>query len=159
MATFYKKNEDGEFVEADDQVDQLFREKSDKIVSAKLSGMREKESARIREEIEADVRATASENIKKELQDEIAKEYQVKLDQAQADYQKLDIRLRQKTIAAEYGFKPETEQFLGEGTDDEMRAKADILKSEIQATRNVTAPEKKTADDSATSSFVKLTND
>ena len=159
MATFYKKDENGEFIEADDQVDLLFREKSDKIVSAKLSGMREKESARIREEIEADVRKTTSENIKKELQDEISKEYQVKLDQAETENRRLDTLLRRKTIAAEYGFKPGTEQFLGEGSDDEMRAKADILRSEFQTSREITAPEKKTIDDSAMSSFVKMTDE
>ena len=52
MATFYKKTDDGEFIEADKDVDDLFRQKSSDIVSSKLTKAKEK----VREEIEDEVR-------------------------------------------------------------------------------------------------------
>lgn len=125
MATFYKQNDAGEYVEADNDVDELFRQKSSDIVSSKLSKAKEK----IREEIEDEVRKTALGTIKSEAKAELEDEYKVKLEASESKVRQLDIQLRRKTIAAEYGFKPETEQFLGEGSDEDMRAKADTLKT------------------------------
>lgn len=124
MATFYKQNDDGEYVEADKDVDELFRQKSSDIVSAKLAKAKE----RIRTEIEDEVRTNALETVKGEAKQELEAEYKSKLEASESKARQLDIALRRKTIAAEYGFKPETEQFLGDGSDDEMRAKADTLK-------------------------------
>ena len=124
MTTFYKKTDEGEFIEADKDVDELFRQKSSEIVSAKLSKAKEK----LRDEIEDEVRKSALETIKREAKSELEVEYKERLESSEAKANKLDIALRRKTIAAEYGFKPETEQFLGDGSDDEMRAKADTLK-------------------------------
>ena len=129
MATFYKQNDGGEYVEADSDVDELFRQKSDEIVRAKLSKSREKYEAGIREEIEADVRKNVTETIKTEVRAEVESEYKEKLDASESKANQLDIALRRKTIAAEYGFKPEAEEFLGTGNDEEMRAKADTLKN------------------------------
>ena len=143
MATFYKKTENGEFVEADDDVDDLFRQKSSDIVSAKLAKSREKETAKIREEIEEEVRNSAAETLNSEAKQELEEEYKSKLEASESKVKQLDIALRRKTIAAEYGFKPETEQFLGEGSDDDMRAKADTLKSSFATNGNVQV-EKKT---------------
>lgn len=125
MATFYKQNDEGEYVEADKDVDELFRQKSSDIVSSKLSKAKEK----LREEIEDEVRSNALETIKNEAKAELEGEYKEKLEASESKAQQLDIKLRRKTIAAEYGFKPETEEFLGSGSDDEMRAKADTLKN------------------------------
>ena len=125
MATFYKQNDEGEYIEADKDVDELFRQKSSDIVSAKLAKAKE----RIRTEIEDEVRNSALENIKGEAKQELEAEYKTKLEESESKARQLDIALRRKTIAAEYGFKPETEQFLGDGSDDEMRAKADTLKN------------------------------
>ena len=125
MATFYKKNDEGEFVEADNDVDELFQQKSDKIVSHKIRNAKEK----LREEIEAEVRNSATDTIKSEVRTELETEYKEKLELSESKAKQLDIKLRRKTIAAEYGFKPETEEFLGDGSDDDMRAKADTLKS------------------------------
>lgn len=133
MATFYKKNDNGEFVEADEDVDSLFRQKSGDIVSAKLSKAKEK----IRAEIEDEVRASASETLKSEARAELENEYKAKLEESEAKANKLDIQLRRKTIAAEYGFKPEAEQFLGDGSDDDMRAKADTLKESFGSNGNI----------------------
>lgn len=125
MATFYKQNDEGEYIEADKDVDELFRQKSSDIVSAKLAKAKE----RIRTEIEDEVRNSALETIKGEAKQELEAEYKTKLEESESKARQLDIALRRKTIAAEYGFKPETEQFLGDGSDDEMRAKADTLKN------------------------------
>jgi hypothetical protein len=125
MATFYKQNDAGEYVEADKDVDDLFRQKSSDIVSSKLTKAKEK----IREEIEDEVRSNAFETIKTEAKAELETEYKEKLEASELKARQFEIKLRRKTIAAEYGFKPEAEQFLGEGSDEEMRAKADTLKS------------------------------
>lgn len=125
MATFYKQNDEGEYIDADKDVDDLFRQKSGDIVSSKLAKAKEK----IRSEIEDEVRNTALETIKDEARQELEVEYKSKLEESESKARQLDIALRRKTIAAEYGFKPETEQFLGDGTDEDMRAKADTLKS------------------------------
>lgn len=129
MATFYKQNDEGEYIEADSDVDELFRQKSDEIVRSKLGKARERETEKIREEIEADVRKNAEDSIRTEIKDSLEAEYKEKLEASEAKTKQLDIALRRKTIAAEYGFKPDTEQFLGDGSDDDMRAKADVLKS------------------------------
>ncbi len=125
MATFYKQTDNGEYVEADKDVDELFRQKSSDIVSSKLAKAKEK----IKTEIEDEVRSTALETIKVEAKQELEEEYKSKLEESENKARQLDIALRRKTIAAEYGFKPETEQFLGDGNDEDMRAKADTLKA------------------------------
>ena len=132
MATFYKQNDEGEYVEADKDVDDLFRQKSSDIVSAKLAKAKE----RIRSEIADEVRANALETIKGEAKQELEAEYKTKLEESESKARQLDIALRRKTIAAEYGFKPETEQFLGDGSDDEMSAKADTLKHSFGGSGN-----------------------
>ena len=125
MATFYKQTEEGEYVEADKDVDELFRQKSSDIVSSKLTKAKEK----IREEIEDEVRSNALETVKTEAKAELEVEYKEKLEASESKARQLNVLLRRKTIAAEYGFKPEAEEFLGNGTDEEMRAKADTLKN------------------------------
>ena len=133
MATFYKQNDAGEYIEADKDVDDLFRQKSGEIVSAKMAKAKEK----LREEIEDEVRSNALETIKSEAKAELEAEYKEKLDSTESRAKQLDIALRRKTIAAEYGFKPETEQFLGDGSEDDMRAKADTLKSSFASNGTV----------------------
>lgn len=133
MATFYKKTDEGEYVEADSDVDELFRQKSSDIVSAKLTKAKEK----IRDEIEDEVRKSSLETIKSETKEELEAEYKTKLEESESKARQLDIRLRRKTIAAEYGFKPETEEFLGDGDDEAMRAKADTLKNSFASNGSV----------------------
>ncbi len=127
---FFTKNESGEFIAASDsQIEDLFKERSDKIVSKKLASVREKELERLRPELEKQIREETTSKLKEELKTEIEGEYKTKLEEATKAQDELNIQLRRKTIAAEYGFKPETEEFLGNGTEDEMRAKADTLKN------------------------------
>lgn len=148
MAEFYIKNEEGEFVEADEKVEEKFREKSDKIVSERLNKVREKETAKIREEVEKEVRDQTTDSIKNEVRGEVEKEYQEKLAKAEAENRELDIKLRRKSIAAEYGFKPEAEKYLGNGTDDEMRKEADTLKESFAKSGDFNAPDKQTGSSS-----------
>lgn len=141
MATFYKLNDAGEYTEADNDVEELFRTRSDEIIRKKLEKARERETEKIRSEIEEEVRSNALETIKGEIRSEVEAEYKPKLDASESKAHQLDIALRRKTIAAEYGFKPDTEQFLGDGSDEDMRSKADVLKASFGASSN-TALEK-----------------
>ena len=136
MATFYKLNDAGEYAEADNEVEDLFRTRSDEIIRKKLEKARERETDKIRAEIEEEVRANSLETIKNELRTEIESEYKPKLEASEAKAHQLDIALRRKTIAAEYGFKSDAEQFLGDGSDDDMRAKADVLKASFAISGN-----------------------
>ena len=158
MAKFYIKNEEGEFVEADELVDEEFHRRSEKIVAVRLAKTREKEIPKMREELETKMREEVTETIKGEVAEALKGEYETKIKEAEDKASKLDTELRRKSIAAEYGFKPEVEQFLGEGTDDEMRQKADALKESFTA-KTPPAPEKTTVDTGAASSFVKLTEE
>lgn len=154
MPKFYIKNESGDFEDGDSAVDALFREKSDSIMKERLPRLRDQ----VRKEIEEDVRKQSSETIKKELRGEIEAEYKVKLDESESKAKELSTALLRKTIAAEYGFKPETEEFLGNGSEDDMRSKADLLKNSFGGSATKPAMEKTTTTDTQ-DSFVKLNKD
>lgn len=125
MTTYFKKNDKDEYVDADEDVEELFKHRSGEIVSSKLAKAKEK----LRAEIEDEVRASALETIKGEARKELEGEYKAKLEASESKVKEYGIQLRRKTIAAEYGFKPEAEQFLGDGDENDMRAKADALKT------------------------------
>lgn len=145
MPEFYIKNEAGEFVEASKEVDEEFHRRSHQIVSNRINEIREKALEEARPEIEERVRKETVEKIREEVKTAFKGEYDGKLAEAENRVKELDAALRRKTIAAEYGFKPEAEQFLGDGTDDDMRAKADTLKSSF-APQDVAMPDKGSAD-------------
>ncbi len=139
---FYTKDDNGEYVEATDgQVEELFRERSDRIVAKKLASAREKEAERLRPEIEEQIRKEFVPKLEAEALAKAEDRFKTQLNEAENRANELDVALRRKTIAAEYGFKPETEQFLGNGTDEEMRAKADTLKNSF-GSQSMGAPEK-----------------
>lgn len=126
MVNFYVKNDTGEFVEpSEDQIDEFYKQKSDRIIAKKL----EKEREKYRAKLDGELRKEVSETIKAETRQELESEYKTKVQEAEAKVQGLEIRLRRKTIAAEYGFSPEIEEFLGDGNEEEMHAKADALKN------------------------------
>lgn len=125
MTTYFKKNDKDEYVDADNDVEELFKQRSGEIVSSKLAKAKEK----LRTEIEDEVRKSALETIKGEARKELEDEYKAKLEASESKVREYGIQLRRKTIAAEYGFKPEAEQFLGDGDENDMRAKADALKT------------------------------
>lgn len=163
---FYIKNEQGEFEQANSLVDKIkedyLREKSAAIVSEKISKYRDKEAAKLREELEPKIREELAGDLRKELTTsitaELEKQYADKLQAEKGRADELDVRLRQKTIAAEYGFKPEAEQFLGTGSDEEMRARADALKEGITVASQPHFPEKEQASEES-NGFVRLTGE
>lgn len=135
---FYIKNESGEFVEANKEVENEFRRMSDPIVARRIAEKMETELNKARPDFEKKVRGEVEEALRKT----IATEYEGKLAEATKKYEDLDVALRRKTIAAEYGFKPESEEFLGSGTDEEMRAKADTLKNTFSTPAQTQTPDK-----------------
>lgn len=135
---FYIKNESGEFVEANKEVENEFRRMSDPIVARRIAEKMETELNKARPDFEKKVRG----EVEEELRKTIATEYEGKLAEATKKYEDLDVALRRKTIAAEYGFKPESEEFLGSGTDEEMRAKADTLKNTFSTPAQTQTPDK-----------------
>lgn len=145
MADFYKKNEDGEFVKVDQDKDEdlkaLWKKKSDNIVRERMRGV--KETAK--KEVEEEMLANIPESVTKAARAEVEKEFQKKLDDANSEKNKLDVALRRKTIAAEYGFKPELEDFLGDGDDEDMRSKADALKGGFSSGSKMGALDKETS--------------
>lgn len=140
---FYTKDEAGNFSEAtSEQVEDLFRERSEKIIAKKLSSAREKEIVKLRSELEPEITKQISEKIKTETTVELEKKFQEKIDALTKGKAEVETKLRRKTIAAEYGFKTDAEEFLGDGTEEEMRAKADTLKNSFGST-DPSFPDKK----------------
>lgn len=135
---FYIKNESGEFVEANKEVENEFKRMSDPIVARRIAEKLETELNKARPDFEQKVRGEVEESLRKT----ISTEYEGKLAEANKKYEELDVALRRKTIAAEYGFKPESEEFLGSGTDEEMRAKADTLKNTFSTPAQTQTPDK-----------------
>jgi len=132
---FYIKSDDGNFAEAtQEQVDGTFKERFDRY--------KRSEASNIRTEVEETVRKELTPTLKQELEQQIKADFQPKLDEAQTKVKQLDIQVRQKTIAAEFGFKPETEKYLGEGTEEDMRKEAETLK--ISFGSKIEAPDKHT---------------
>lgn len=154
MTQYYIKNKDGEYVDADELVEKGYQEKSSKIVSSKLNAGREKMEASIREEIAESVRKETTEAIKQEVTDELEAKHKEELKAVNDKATGLETQLRRKTIAAAYGFKEEVEQFLGDGSEEDMRAKADALKDSFKPEKATSAPDKQTKDTSASSSFI-----
>lgn len=127
---FYVKNEDGEFVEPNEtQIEEFFKKKSDSIIAKKIGKKLKEEREKLRAELDEQLRQEVGESIKAEARKELETEYQTKIQEAESNAKDLDIKLRRKTIAAEYGFSPDAEQFLGDGSDEDMRTKADTLKN------------------------------
>ena len=119
----YTKDADGN--ESEVNVDDLFKDRKERWVKT--------ETAKMREEVEKTLRDELTTSITKSTEDKVRKEFQTKLDDATAKNTQLETTIRQKTIAAEYGFKPGTEKYLGEGTEEDMRKEADNLKNSFGA--------------------------
>lgn len=156
---FYVKNEAGEFVSGDAEVQEYaenyLREKSDAIVSSRISRFKKQEASKIREELTEQLRQELGKAAEEEAAAKLKADYDQKLSEAEAKTTHLETELRRKNIAAEYGLKADLEQFLGDGDEESMRGKADILKATAGAAK-ATFPEKKSTTDS--SSFVTMVN-
>lgn len=156
MTQYYIKNEDGEFVEADKEVEQEFKDNSKYIVAKRLRDIREKTKDAMREEVTEELRKEATDTLRKEITEELKSDFQAKIDAANDKATGLETQLRRKTIAAEYGFKADAEQFLGDGSEEDMRAKADALKDSFAPAKPTAAPAKQTKDSGTAGSFVRL---
>ena len=119
--TYYTKNDAGEFTEVN--TDDMFKERHDRWVK--------NESAKIREDVEKSVHDELTKTITEQADKSASEKYQPQIDELKTKNEELETTIRQKTIAAEYGFKPGTEKYLGTGTDEDMRKEADNLKEKF----------------------------
>lgn len=119
--TYYTKNDAGEFTEVN--TDDMFKERHERWVK--------NESAKIREDVEKSVRDELTKTITEQASKSASEKYQPQIDELKTKNEELETTIRQKTIAAEYGFKPGTEKYLGTGTEEDMRKEADNLKEKF----------------------------
>ena len=158
MTKFYTKADDGQYTEATkEQLEETWRERSDNIVSEKLARRKDKYMAEVRAEAEPKIREELTKELTEQIGKEKSEEFQGKLDELQHKLTESETKLRRKTIAAEYGFKTEVEEFLGNGSDEEMRAKADKLKDGFAASGKPSGVSKQTTNPSDSHSFITLT--
>lgn len=135
---FYIKNDSGEYAPAtESDYEAAFRERSDRIVTKRLhasvANALEKERPEFLKKIQAEETAR--------IREEVEKEYQPKLTEANQKAAELENKLLRRDILSEYGLKPDAEEFLGDGTAEEMRARADKLKGGF-AHQDIKVPEK-----------------
>lgn len=123
--TYYRQDENGEYVDATEDVNN--------IVKSRLHSYKESSQAEIREEVEKTLREELTTSITSEVEEKVTQQYKPQLEEATTKASQLETKLRQTTIAAEYGFKPGTEKYLGEGTEEEMRKEAETLKTSFTA--------------------------
>lgn len=119
--TYYTKNDAGEFTEVN--TDDMFKERHERWVK--------NESAKIREDVEKSVRDELTKTITEQADKSASEKYQPQIDELKTKNEELETTIRQKTIAAEYGFKPGTEKYLGTGSEEDMRKEADNLKEQF----------------------------
>lgn len=119
--TYYTKNDAGEFTEVN--TDDMFKERHERWVK--------NESAKIREDVEKSVRDELTKTITEQADKSASEKYQPQIDDLKSKNEELETTIRQKTIAAEYGFKPGTEKYLGTGSEEDMRKEADNLKEQF----------------------------
>lgn len=137
MTKYFTQGEDGNYSEVD--VDSMFENRHERWVKS--------ESEKIRSEVEGKTRdeltKSLTESLTKQIGDKTKAEYEPKLKEANDKVTNLETSLRQKTIAAEYGFKAGTEKYLGTGSEDDMRKEADNLKANFVVAPK--APDKHTS--------------
>ena len=139
----YSKNESGEYEPATEaQLNEVFKEKSNGIVAKRIAEIREAEVKKATEEARPKLEQQLREELTAKIKGEVEAELKPQIDEANKAKGELEIALRRKTVAAEFGFKPETEEFLGSGSEEDMRAKAETLKSNFGAPAQPQTPEK-----------------
>lgn len=130
----YSKTESGEFEPATEaELSAVFKEKSDRIVSKRIAEIREAEVSKAIEEAKPELEKTLRDELTAKIKDEVESEFKPQLEEVQRAKADLEVALRRKTVAAEYGFKPEAEEFLGNGSEEDMRSNAEKLKSNFGA--------------------------
>lgn len=131
---FYTKNESGEMVPATEaQLEKLVSERSNGIVARRIAEIREKEVADALAKAKPELETKLRDELTAKIKSEVESEFQPLIDEANKAKGEAELALRRKTIAAEFGFKPETEEFLGSGSEEDMRAKAETLKNSFGA--------------------------
>lgn len=130
----YSKNESGEYEPATEaQLSEVFKEKSHAIVARRIEEIRESEVSKALEKAKPELEQKLRDELTAKIKGEVESEFKPQLDEANKKAGELEVALRRKTVAAEFGFKPETEEFLGNGSEEDMRAKAETLKSNFGA--------------------------
>ena len=138
---FYIKSDDDKFIEAtQDQFDEAIKGRIKRAEETAVEKSKEELATSLREELTAELTPKLTEK----LTADIEAQYKPKVEEAQSKANELETTVRRKTIAAEYGFKPELEKFLGNGTEDEMRKEADVLKK--YSSGGESNPQKETGD-------------
>lgn len=152
MIFYIKEGED--FKEAtDDQVLSRFKERIDRIKSSTAKEVEVELDKKIRSELTPKLTEDLTKSLTTSIKEQLEGDYKTKLDEAEKKANDSEIKVRQKTITAEYGFKSDMESFLGSGTEEEMRANADKLKDNIGVVKPK-PPEKETGAGAGTSGFV-----
>lgn len=143
----YIKNKSGEFELATEaELNEVFKEKSDLIVSKRISAIQEREVSKALEEAKPEFEKNLREELSAKIRGEVEEEFKSKLEEAEKTKGDLEIALRRKTVAAEFGFKPETEKFLGNGSEEDMRKEAETLKNSFSVPATQQLPEKQTSE-------------
>lgn len=124
MNFYIKKDDDSYEAVTDEKLDSIVGER----VKRAKDKVREELEKTYRDELTPKIEGELKAKLESELSEKLKTEYQSQLDEANNKVKQYDVQLRQKTIAAEYGFKPGTEKYLGEGSEDDMRKEADNIK-------------------------------
>ena len=152
MIFYIKDGED--FKEAtDDQVLSRFKERIDRIKSSTAKEVEAELDKKLRAELTPKLTEDLTKSLTTSITEKLESDYKSKLDEAEKKANDSEIKVRQKTITAEYGFKSDMESFLGTGTEEEMRANADKLKDNMGVVKPK-PPEKETGSGAGTSGFV-----
>lgn len=140
---FYKKDGDGFTEVGEEDFKQIFKERLDRIKVQQEADVRKEIEQKFRDEFTPKLTEELTTKLTGTITQKLEGDFKTKIEEATKKSAELETKIRQKTIAAEYGFKSDLESFLGEGDEDDMRAKADVLKT---TAGNVTTkpPEKKT---------------
>ena len=143
---FYIKGDDDKFVEAtQEQIDKTVKGRINQAREAAINETKESLTKSLTEDLTKELTTKLTESITSEVEGQ----YKPKVEEAEAQVKTLTNQVNQKTVAAEYGFKPELEKYLGEGSQDDMRKEADTLKKNLAAGGGP-APEKQPGGDSTT---------
>lgn len=134
---FYIKDDSGEFVDGTEKLDDVVRNRLAKYKSA--------EENKIRPELEAKLTEELTESLTSSITEKVKGDFQAKFDDVEKAKAGLETTIRQKTIAAEYGFGVSAEKYLGDGTEEDMRKEAENLKKNFATAGSVEPPTKKTS--------------
>ncbi len=130
---FYVKTSNNQYtVATTEQIDNLFKEESDRIIAGKAKRMREK----LRKEVESELREELLPKLEFEATQKVAATHNQDL---KDEITRLKVQICKKDILLEYNFCPEAEKLIADGTKEEMRTQAKTLKEVIDQSLNSSA--------------------